>query len=270
MKRSIDIAELKVIQLDILQAVHDYCQAHGLNYSLGYGSMIGAVRHRGYIPWDDDIDLLMMRADYEQFLEHFEHPYLKAYDFRHTEDYAYPFAKVADTRTVLVENNSSMNLGINIDIFPVDYLYDTTEESSAFIRSLRPLKRQFRMKLLQPTNKNSWPKRIAIRLSKVLVAHTSMKKLVKAQYALIDKLPKQPTSYVAMVSGNAYGPKTERNIWSRHLFDHYVDLPFEDRHFKCIANYDSCLRAEYGDYLSLPPVGQRTSPHSLCEIYWID
>lgn len=270
MKRNIDIAELKTIQLDILQAVHDYCQAHGLNYSLGYGSMIGAVRHKGYIPWDDDIDIMMMRADYEKLVEGFEHPYLKVYDYRRDPNYNYPFVKVADTRTLVVEKNCMKNIGINIDIFPVDYLYNTEEESQAFIHSLRPLKQKYRMKLLQPTEKNNWKTRMAIRLSKMLVARYDLKDLVKAQYIKINRLPKRNMKYVAMVSGNAYGPKVEKNFWSSSIFNCYIDLPFEGRKFKCIADYDIYLLAEYGDYMTPPPVDQRTSPHSLCEIYWLD
>lgn len=268
MKRNISIEELKALQLEILQAVHDYCQAHNLRYSLAYGTLIGAVRHQGYIPWDDDIDLLMPREDYEQLLDGFSHPYLKAYDCKRCADYTQPFAKVADTRTVLEENSDTMQLGINIDIFPVDDLYDTREESAAFVRSLAPLKRKYRMKILRPSKKNVWWKRIAIRLSKLLVARYDLKTLVMAQYIFIDRLRGNHAKFMSMVSGNEYGASAERAIFEREVFEQYMDLPFEGRQFRAIAAYDKFLTTTYGDYMTPPEAGDRTSPHSLNGIYW--
>lgn len=104
--KHIDIDELKQIQFDILVAVHDFCVEHDLKYTLAFGTLLGAVRHKGYIPWDDDIDIAMCRKDYDFFVSHFNgtSDFYKVYDIRTDEDYVYGFAKVADTRTVLVEN----------------------------------------------------------------------------------------------------------------------------------------------------------------------
>lgn len=268
MKRSISIDELKALQIEILQAVHDYCQEHELCYSLAYGTLIGAIRHKGYIPWDDDIDLMMPRDDYERFLNGFSHPYLKAYDCKRCEPYVLPFAKVADTRTVLEENSNTMQLGINIDIFPLDDLYDTREESVAFVRSLAPLKRKYRMKILRPSKKNVWWKRIAIRLSKLLVAHYDLKRLVMAQYIFIDRLLGKTSKYMSMVSGNEYGEAAERSIFEREVFDEYIVVPFEDRQFYAIAQYDKFLTTVYGDYMTPPAASEQTSPHTLNGVYW--
>jgi len=267
--KTISIEELKQIQIEIMQSVHDFCQTHQLRYSLAYGTLLGAVRHKGFIPWDDDIDILMPRADYERFRAEFKHPYYKMYDFRSDPEYALPYGKVADTRTLLKENTEIMDLGIDIDIFPIDNLFNTEEECFAFIESQTPLKRKFRMKMLRPSPKNVWWKRIAIRLSKLLVLNTSLREVTRQRYQAIDQLTDDHSRYVAMVAGQEYGNRATRALFLRETFDHYVELPFEDRHFMAIADYDRHLTAIYGDYMTPPPPGQRTSPHTLNEIYWL-
>ena len=96
-----DIKELRDIQLGIMDDVHRFCEAQGLRYSLSSGTLIGAVRHQGYIPWDDDIDIYMMRDDYERFLKtyHDEQGRYRVLDPKKEDHYYYTFAKVVDQRT---------------------------------------------------------------------------------------------------------------------------------------------------------------------------
>ena len=137
MRRITDIHELRSIQMGILDHVHDYCERHGLRYFLSSGTLIGAVRHKGYIPWDDDIDIYMPRQDYEQFLRNFldgtghfrvlaPSPWERAGG---EIPYYYTFAKVVDTRTLMVETETKgFEIGVFMDIFPVDYVTDDLKE----------------------------------------------------------------------------------------------------------------------------------------------
>ncbi len=96
--------ELKRIQLDILRNVHKFCLEHNINYSLAYGTLLGAVRHKGFIPWDDDIDIMMLRNDYDRFIK--EYPESDEYGlccFEKDTNYPYSFAKVQDKKTSLIE-----------------------------------------------------------------------------------------------------------------------------------------------------------------------
>lgn len=267
--KEITIDELKQIQLDIMQAIHDYCQQHGLRYSLAYGSLIGAIRHKGFIPWDDDIDIMMPRPDYEQLVSGFKHPYYQLYDFCHDTDYVQPYGKVADTRTMLEENTNARNLGINIDIFPIDNMFDSPEECTTFLTRIRSIKRHFRMKLLRPSKKNVWWKRIAIRLCKLLVLGQSMRGITQQQVNLVSTLTNQDSRYVAIVNCNDCTNNFLHSFWPREWFESYIITDFEDRKFQIIAAYDSHLRQLFGDYMTPPPSSQRTSPHSLNKIYWI-
>lgn len=268
MPKTINIEELKAIQLEILQSVHDFCQDHNLKYALAFGTLLGAVRHKGYIPWDDDIDIMMPREDYEQFVKSYKHSIYKIYDYRYDKEYSYPYAKVADTRTILLENVNTKDIGINIDIFPLDVLADTKEEAVKFLQSLTPLKTKYRMKLLKPSPKNVWWKRVAIVLSKLLVVNTSLKSLSQEISLRVSNNPNKDAAYLGTPAGT--DPYAINNIYEREHFDSYISLPFEGRCFMAPVGYDKILSNYYGDYMQLPPVEKRTSPHSLNQVYWIE
>lgn len=108
MRQITDINELRQIQMGILDNVHRFCEAHGLTYFLSSGTLIGAVRHKGYIPWDDDIDIYMPRKDYEQFLQIYsdETGRYRAINPQTESHYYYTFAKVVDQKTRMVEKET--------------------------------------------------------------------------------------------------------------------------------------------------------------------
>lgn len=265
--KDITIDQLKQIQLDITQSIHDFCLKNNIRYYLAFGTLLGAVRHKGFIPWDDDIDLMMPRKDYEQFIQSFKHPYYKVYDCRNDKDYGLPFAKVADTRTLVEENTAMKNIGINIDIFPIDGLADTMNGATDYLKSLVPIKNKFRMKFLKPSPKNVWWKRIVIRLSKILVMNASLNSMALEINKRILAHPDRQTAFVGTPAGT--DPYAFKNIYERELFDSTITMPFEDRNFLAPIGYDRILRNYYGDYMTPPPSGQRTSPHTLNKIYWI-
>lgn len=267
MKQEISIEELKKLQIEILQSVHDFCLLHQLNYTLAFGTMLGAVRHKGYIPWDDDIDIMMLREDYEKLISTYTHDFYKVYDYRNDAEYGMPYAKIADTRTLLKENVNMKNIGINIDIFPIDSLLDDEEGSVAFLKSLIPLKVKFRMKLLRPSKKNVWWKRIAICCSKLLVLGTSLKGIVEQLDQRIEK-NNNLTKYVGVPADP--DPNVPNAIYKRSAFDSYQLVDFEDRKFFIASGYGHILKQYYGDYMQLPPEEKRTSPHTLNNIFWID
>ena len=108
---------------DILIAVDEFCESEGIRYSMAYGTLLGAVRHKGFIPWDDDIDILMPRPDFDRFVSSFKHPSYECLYNKTGEDshFVHFFAKVHDTRTISYEKNASASrFGLNIDVFPVD------------------------------------------------------------------------------------------------------------------------------------------------------
>lgn len=115
--------EIRMIQLDILQKVHDFCIERKLRYSLSYGTLIGAVRHKGFIPWDDDIDIMMPRPDYDRFMHEFDGTYNNLYvqNFENDDTWTFFQGKVYNSHTICKEN-ASYSKHLFIDVFPCDAL----------------------------------------------------------------------------------------------------------------------------------------------------
>ena len=121
MRKYIDSEESKRIQLEILDGIDRFCTQRGLRYSLAYGTLIGAVRHKGFIPWDDDIDLMMPRPDYDRLRKEFQADGLYLVDLADRDDCVETFLKVCKSGTVMVDKNFGRELwGVNVDVFPVD------------------------------------------------------------------------------------------------------------------------------------------------------
>ena len=128
--KAISLDELKSIQLDLLQKTADFCENNGLRYFLCGGTLLGAIRHKGYIPWDDDIDIAMPRQDYDRFVKIFNHPenYYQVVNLETNAEYAYAFAKVYDNRTILKElHYPGDTFGVYIDILPADGVKDAAQ-----------------------------------------------------------------------------------------------------------------------------------------------
>ena len=128
----IQIEELREIQMSILDGVDKFCRAKDIKYSISGGTLLGAIRHKGYIPWDDDIDISMLREDYERFEKEFPECYeghLCLATLRRRKDWTLAFGKVYDSRTMgFMIGNKSVVTGVNIDVFPLDDVPDINEE----------------------------------------------------------------------------------------------------------------------------------------------
>ena len=262
--KEINITELKQIELGILREVHQFCVRHGIRYFLCGGTLLGAVRHGGFIPWDDDIDLYMPRPDYERFLEIFTNQHhLKVLSFPNTCGYYLPFAKVCDTRTYVKETlvKSIPGCGVYIDIFPLDGLSCNRKTARAIINRNRKYMLLNNLAGCNPykiDGVRSLVKRgIQIALSRAVLVrriNTNSK-----QYSYTD------SDYV----GVAFGFYGEREIHSRSVFASQTEIKFENELFYGPFDADAYLSALYGDYMKLPPMEKRVTHHSFWA-FWKD
>lgn len=258
--------EIKTIQVDILSAVNDFCKEQQIKYSMAYGTMLGAVRHKGYIPWDDDIDICMLRKDYERFLDVFPeclYGYYKIAALNRTKHWHSPFAKVYDNRTILKQEKiKSVEIGVNIDVFPMDdvpgdiNLWRKYWKHQQFLLKLKNLK-AIRIVRERPLLKN-----IALVALKGAFLYKSQQKIVieiDRNACLYDG---QGFSYVyPNVNGITKGPL------EKSLFTDIIDYSFEDKFFKGFKHADYYLRMTYGNYMQLPPESERVGKHNF-KAYW--
>jgi lipopolysaccharide cholinephosphotransferase len=248
---------LRKVMLELLDKFVQICEENNLTYFLTAGTLLGAVRHKGFIPWDDDIDIAMPRNDYEKFLDIFENNNLTDYyllsnrcpinTFFHYKAYA----KLCKKGTVFAENNvrdPKNYSGIFIDIWPFDNC----------VRFLVPLQTKFiafALKLyLLKTHEDVPQSRIKRVLSKIICCFVLLqfsKTLLRKSYSLFNRFK---TKYISFFSG-LYGYKRETHKYNT-VFP-LAKLSFEGNYYYVPGKWDVFLTELYGDYMKLPPVEQQ-------------
>lgn len=260
MKKNISMEELRRIQLDILDRIHQFCSENELRYSLGGGTLLGAIRHKGYIPWDDDIDIMMPRPDYETFLQKFDGQYenLKLQHYKNSSACMKTFAKVFDDRTVLIEK--IQKTGIYVDVFPIDGL-PSEDLLPLFIEELENQGRWlYRSTNIIGFDKNPWH----------LLKYIIRKLIDPSRSVIVERLEKFLTQYPfdsADYAGAIVGRYVEKEHMAASVFRHYVDVLFEGRSYKAISDFNAYLTKHYGDYMTLPPKDKQVSNHEYIA-YW--
>lgn len=260
--------EVKQLQLEIMDFIHDFCNANNLRYSLGYGTLIGAVRHNGFIPWDDDLDIIMPRPDYEIFLSSFQGKYshLDVEDYSTDSDYISAFAKVSDNRTFAIGPNIIDDRRIFIDIFPIDGMLDGDEANSYenLQKIMNDLRRGGKYWKYTESIKEKFLFFIKYHIKKLKT--DSLAKNFAKLHQIISKCKFGESEYAGCLV-SLYGYKRER--LRTEIFLKYKDIQFETRTYKCIEDYDAYLRNIYGDYMKLPPVEARVGMH-YSEVYLVE
>lgn len=251
--KEVNLKEFREIQLNILKAIDKYCNENELNYSLAFGTLIGAIRHKGYIPWDDDIDIMMPREDYEYLKNNFKSEEYELYSRQKYSNYNYPFIKVGDKSTLLVEDvEDKFDLGVNIDVFPID----GTNNFKYYIHRL--LFRILTVKRINPSSNNrAISKRIILKSLKVISKLFSYDFIFKLMdilnnYESFEKSEKATYLYV----------EYNKPILDKSVFEEYINVEFEGEFYKSIKKYDTFLTNFYGDYMKLPPEDKRVTHHT--------
>lgn len=265
MKEITDSAELKRIELDLLKTLHSFCETNGIRYSLFAGSLIGAVRHKGFIPWDDDIDVLMPRPDYERFCRSFSAPKASVHTFWNDSGYFYPFAKVYDDRTLLVEDRDPKGRSaVCVDVFPIDGLSDSTSAPERILRVKARCLAALSLRRAPPLlRRRTWTKQLAIWLGSPLrlVPLGIRKRIAKTHLRrFTEALTATPFDSAPFAGGLSWGYGM-CEVMPRSVFERTEMVPFEGGTFRAIVERDAYLSSVYGDYMTPPPPEKRITHH---------
>ena len=245
--------------MGILREIDRFCKENGLRYSLAYGTLIGAVRHKGFIPWDDDIDIMMPRPDYEKFLASFVSEGLSLHDLAKDETKKETFLKVVKDGTLMVEKLTGREMwGVNVDVFPIDGApSDSLEEFYSALDSRRILfHRIIPYYKGMTSHKALWFAKYCFKRVRFPYFHSPL--FLKNE--IISSIKAFPFDKEE-IAGIYFAAEKTRTFARREVFEKYITLPFEDGMFSAIADYDSWLRSVYGDYMQLPPEEKRVSHH---------
>ena len=256
------INELKAIQLGILKEVKRFCDNNKINYMLIDGTLLGAVRHKGFIPWDDDIDIAMTRENYDKFSKMFNASVNKRYSFHCYENdktYAYPMGKVYDDNTVLYEmgRKNGYKIAVYIDVF----VFDSIPDNSKIIKRL--CKRRDFYLHLRTLQKSTEHKGNCIRRA-IVYAIGKILSFIPTRF-LTGKVVNNGKKFRYDRKTSCYGSLTDDFyvVMKKELLDSVVKLEFEDELFSVPIGYKEFLESVYGDYMTPPPEDKRIAHHRI-------
>ncbi|MFU0799095.1 MAG: LicD family protein [Xylanivirga thermophila] len=257
----LEVQEVKQIQKEILDVVIDFCNKNRIKYFFCGGTLIGAVRHKGYIPWDDDIDIALLRKDYEKFINNFNsyNDLYKVYEPQNTDWYPYPFAKVTFVKSIIKEATDSMihDIGINIDIFPIDNVSEKKEDQKKLVKAIRRKRNVLDIKTIKINKKRAFYKNLILFIGKFIFKHKAPNDIALDIEHLATKYISCKTSKAGVIVWG-YG---ECEIVSKKIFADTINLEFEGDKYSVPIGYHEWLSSIYGDYMELPPPEQRVSHH---------
>ncbi len=243
------VSDLQVVLVDILAEVIRVCDKYNLKYALVAGTLLGAIRHKGFIPWDDDLDIIMPRDDYEKFKEVAPKEFSDKYFFQdYTTDPAFPsiYAKVRNSETTLIENGykniKDMNHGVFLDVF----VADRYKESRKNDLRKRIIKMCNNILLFQKVSNASKLQRAVARLFPT-----------KILFKLVKKISEKMDSE----KGNNKYIMINQYVMPDGIFDELISVPFETIEAKIPKKYDEMLTDMFGDYMKLPKVQSRAPKH---------
>jgi lipopolysaccharide cholinephosphotransferase len=252
-----DLRELQLIELDILIFFDDYCRKNGLRYYLCGGTLLGAVRHKGFIPWDDDVDVAMPRPDYDKMIE--DSKKWKRYRLLCPEnDINSPkiFGKLLDTRTHSeAEHFEGIDYGVFLDIFPIDGCGDDYEEAAKQAKKILYLCGRFEDTSFRYELTGNSVKRAG---KSVLRRFANRKKVYEKLRAEATKVPFDGAKYRGCVCGGLRGLD---EMLVKDGFDKIVDAEFEGHRFMIPEHYEIYLTMMYKDFMKLPPESEQVATH---------
>jgi len=273
--KKLNIKEIKQIELSILKFFHEFCEENKLTYYLAYGTLLGAVRHKGFIPWDDDIDVYMPRKDYEKFLKEFDKKNtnelfktISVYDYT---NYYIQFAKLIYTKTTVYEKRLCVDIpiGIWLDIFPLDNMSNDYQKAILLHKKVK-IFNILRVHKIQnfkfSANKNIMDnfKVLIHKIIQKLIFFIPLKYLMRKINNLSQKYKNEEYSkYIGYVAStdNSF-------LLEREWFKERVLIVFENYKFWVPKEWDKVLKNNYGNYMQLPPENKRVD--HLIEAYWKD
>lgn len=258
-----ELSELQQVIVETLKDFHNFCEEHDLTYHLGGGTLLGAIRHKGIIPWDDDIDVDMPREDYERFIE-LADKFPNNYSVKHAkldEDYVYAFVKIYSPKFQVTEFFGEKNYtnGAWIDVFPMDGVINNMKLRRLHFFFVNKLHSLFQLKsrgYQKPRNKELrfYTIRRMVKFFAFLILSLLPKKFV---FLLMDKSASIIRYKDADYVGAFYSPYGVKASFRKAIYKETIKADFNGYSFNAPVGYDEFLQGQYGDYMKLPPVQER-------------
>ena len=249
MKKEITLEERKIIQLEMLDEIDEFCRENNIRYSIAFGTLLGAIRHKGFIPWDDDVDIMMPLPDLLKFKNLFKSETLEYVDVDSNPKYSYAFSRIAHRLSYNKEGLLSHTYGICIDLYIVIGL---PNDAISFFNQLQPL---FNRRI----NAMNWRSRVVRYLPLSNIPFYNKIQLIYRDFLFNNSVEYTKALNYYIIAGPL--KLRDKMTYDRDIFKAVTRVKFEDREYMAISEWDYFLSLRYGDYMQLPPVDQRHPYH---------
>lgn len=247
--KELTFEERKRIQLEMLDEIDKFCNENGIRYSLAFGTLLGAIRHKGFIPWDDDVDIMMPLPDLIKFKKTFKSEICEYVDVDTDKNYGFAFSRIAYSRTYSSEGMVYKGPGVCIDLYIIVGLPGNSEEFFLNLENVYNQRVRF----------NRYRRYLIKRLPiKTIPLHSFYMKKYR-NYYLMESLQYSQASKFYIIAGKL--SLRNKMTYDKDIFSSLITAKFEDKQYKIIEDWDYFLSLRYGDYMQLPPEDQRHPYH---------
>ena len=263
-----ELKQLQSVQLEMMKEIHEVCVSNGLTYYLIGGSALGAVRHRGFIPWDVDIDIAMPRKDYELLLHScckIMSDKMECLWYESDKDFIAPHMLIALKGSELVQRYDALNphikrFGIFVDVFPLDYCSEKEDERKSQADRLRRLARLKYRKLSFKTPNDSIITRFLKNAIRLFLSIIPMHYILRKQQEVMQEYNDKPTSLLCSMASHY---RYEKQCMPVSVYGKPTLIAFEDCLFYGPEKIDEYLKRIYGDYMKLPSLEEQERMKSM-------
>lgn len=258
----LSLQELKQIEYRMLEIFHKFCTENNIRYFLSHGTLLGAIRYKHFIPWDDDIDLLVPREDYDRLMSVYQDDErYKLFSFERNKKYRYPFAKLCDMTTRKEEFNydNGIQLGVDIDIFPLDAWNNDLKKAKKEVKCIRKNMHYLDLIKLNKTDSENPFKRLLKGTTMCVLKMIGHEHYIKKILQEGRGKQQQSNAYLGCKVWCVYG---ERGIIPADVFSDTIEIEFENGKYPAPKDYDTYLTCLYGNYLPEPPKEKQKTHHN--------
>ncbi len=254
--KELDIKAIKQIENELLVFFADYCEKHNISFFLSNGTLLGAVKYKGFIPWDDDIDVIVPRRDYDRLNDEFQNTdRFTLFSHERDEKYLFPYIKLCDNNTLKDEKIGAFGtLGLAIDVFPLDGFDLSERKVKRIVKKQHLLNVGLMLANTSDTAGKSFLKKVIYKAAGFIGPRFFCNRMIR----LVSKHQSETPRFSGCFSWPIYG---EREIVSSDVFADSQEVCFEGRAYHAPIGFDIYLRSLYGDYMKDPPVDKQCTHH---------